>query len=57
MNESETIDEKFHARLEALVREAHADGVGVEGGWPLLDPEGTEGAKWDVEIVGVETPE
>lgn len=45
-----TTEERFQDRLRRLVTEAAANGVDVEGSWPVVDDDG-EGLDWDVEIV------
>lgn len=46
-----TTDEEFDAALNALVREAYANGVDVEGGWECWTDDGEP--DWDVVILEV----
>ena len=49
-NESRMAEDAFHDRLRDLVTEAAAEGIEVEGDWPILtDDPGTR--DWDLEIV------
>ena len=45
-------EDAFAERLRELVNDAHASGVDVEGGWPVLN-EDPEHPDWDVVIVGL----
>ncbi|UWG48499.1 Uncharacterized protein HSRCO_2230 [Halanaeroarchaeum sp. HSR-CO] len=47
--------ESFNAQLKALLREAHAAGVDVPGGWTCRN--GAEHPDWDVVITEVTKPE
>jgi hypothetical protein len=49
---SVSTDAEFQAALARLVREAEADGVGVEGGWACRDD--SPFSEWGIEIYEVE---
>ncbi|MEM4782172.1 MAG: hypothetical protein QXG03_11515 [Halalkalicoccus sp.] len=49
--EAVTTDEEFDAALSALVQEAYANDVDVEGGWECLTNDGEP--DWDVVIFEV----
>jgi hypothetical protein len=48
-------EEAFAERLRDLLNEAHANGVEIEGGWPVLN-EDPDLPDWDVVIVGMAKP-
>ena len=52
MSEEITSEEEFHERIRATVNGAAANGVDVEGSWPVLndDPDTPD---WDLEIVAL----
>ena len=43
-------EEAFHDRLRTVVRQAAANGIDVEGAWPVLTEE-ADLPDWDLEIV------
>jgi hypothetical protein len=45
-------EEAFHERLHEVVTVAAANGVDVEGAWPVLH-EGGDAPDWDLEIVAL----
>ncbi len=48
-------EEEFAERLRELVNDAHANGVDVEGGWPVLN-EDPDLPDWDVVVVELAKP-
>jgi hypothetical protein len=48
-------EDDFHAALQALVREANANGISVEGGWPVSTT-ATSHPDRDIEIINLEQP-
>ncbi|WP_254534977.1 hypothetical protein [Halomarina litorea] len=48
-----TTEEAFHRRLRKLVNDARANGVHVEGGWPIVSDDRAD-PSWDLEIVAVD---
>jgi hypothetical protein len=48
-------EEEFAERLRELVNDAHANGVDLEGGWPVLN-EDPDLPDWDVVVVELAKP-
>jgi polysaccharide deacetylase 2 family uncharacterized protein YibQ len=48
-------EDDFHAALQALVREANANGISIAGGWPVSTT-ATNHPAWDIEIINLEQP-
>lgn len=45
-------EEEFHERIKAIVNDAVANGIDVEGAWPVLN-EDPDTPDWDLEIVAL----
>lgn len=50
-----TSEEELHTELQSLLRQAHQNGVIVEGGWDCRN--GSEHPDWDVLITEVQKSE
>ncbi|WP_431358905.1 hypothetical protein [Halovenus amylolytica] len=52
--EAPTSADELHTDLQALIRQAHSNGVDVQGGWECRN--GTEYPDWDIVVTEVEKP-
>lgn len=53
--EAPTSADELHTGLQALIRQAHSNGVDVQGGWECRN--GTAHPDWDVVVTEVSKPD